>query len=224
MGVEYAHYLLVRDPGWTGGVEVARRVHAILDQRRLVSGEPGLFGLEGGRKRKLRGRLLTLKTAPSNLLVKYPHVDGGRAVAMVIGPSYYDSVVEEERYFHGISLVIGTDFRIGPCSNSLFVEVVRPPIRAGRKVSPYAQGSHLWEFDESYLADVSTLPPVTRIEAKRETPEGFTGAWRAGVMLDCGKDLPRTDEYGFGLRVSERFAAEIEAAFGTQLVEVGRVY
>ena len=223
MGVEYAHYLLVRDLRWSGGVEVVPRIHAVLDRRHLVSGEPQLFALEGGRKRKLRGRWATLKAPLPNLLIVYPHVDG-RAVAEVMGPSYYDSVEDDWRYLQRISLVVGTDFRIGPCSESLYVEVVRPPLREGREVAPYAQGSHLWEFDESFPADDSVLPPEARIEAKRKPPAGFTGVWRAGVMLDCGKDLPRIDGHGFGLRVNEGFAAEFEAAFRTELIQVGRVY
>jgi hypothetical protein len=224
VGVEYAHYLLVRDSGWAGGIEVARQIHTLLDRRRLVSGEPEVFELVGGVERKLRSRLMTLTAPPSNLLVRYPHVDGGRAIADVIGPSHFGSAYDAERYFQGISLVIGTDFRVGPCSESLFVEVVRPPARSGRDVVPYPQGSHLWEFDDSYPADVAALPPETRIEARGETPAGFTGVWRAGVMLDCGKDLPRIDAFGFGVRVSDRFAAELAAAFGTHLVEVGRIY
>jgi hypothetical protein len=224
VGVEYAHYLLVRDLRWTGDVETARRVHAVLERRHLVTGEPELFALQGGRQRKLPGPLATLKTAPPNLLVRYPHVDSGRAVAEVVGPSRYSSVEEDGRYFQGISLVVGSDFRVGPCSESLFVEVVAPPLRAGRSVDPYPQGSLLWEFDDSYPADASTLPPKTRIQGEHEPPAGFTGVWRAGLMLDCGKDLPRTDDYGFGLRVSDRFAAELETAFETQIVEIGRLY
>ncbi|VTS01372.1 unnamed protein product [Gemmata massiliana] len=224
MGVEYAHYLLARDPNWIGSVDVARRVRSMLDRRGLASGEPELFGLEGGRRRKLRGRLATSKALPANLLVRYPHVNGGRAVAEVVGPSYYAAVGEDERYFQGISVVVGTDFRVGPCSESLSIEVIRLPTRAGRDVIPYSKGSCLWEFDDSYPADESALPPATRIEAHGELPAGFTGVWRAGLMLDCGKDLPRIDDFGFGLRLSDRFAAELADAFGTHLVEVGRVH
>jgi hypothetical protein len=224
VGVEYAHYLLVRDPAWIGGIQVARRVQTVLERWNLVSGEPELFVLEGGRTRKLHGGLTAIKAQPPNLLVRYPHIDGGRAVAAVMGPSYFGPPYDDWRYLQGISLIIGTDFRIGPCSESLYVGVVRPPVRNGREEAPYPQGSYLWEFDDSYPADRITLPPETRIEAKREPPAGFTGVWRAGVMLDCGKDLPRIDGYGFGVRVSDRFAAELEIAFGTQLIEVGRVY
>ncbi len=223
MGVEYAHYLLVHDPAWNGGIEVVRRVHAVLERWGLVSGEPELFGLEGARTRKLRGRLAAIKALPPNLLARYPHAGEGRVVAEVMGPSYY-GLGDDGRYFQRISLVVGSDFRVGPCSESVYIEVVRPPVRAGREEAPYSLSQHLWEFDDSYPADGTTIPPETRIEARRELPVGFTGIWRAGVILDCGKDLPRIDDHGFGVRVSDRFAAELETAFATQLIEVGRVY
>lgn len=224
MGVEYAHYLLVRDPGWFGDIEAARRVHAVLEKWRLVGGEPELFLLEGGKRRKLRNRLLTIKQPPTNFIVRYPHVDGGPAVAEVIGPSYYCDVDNEERYFQRISIVIGTDFRLGPYSDSLYVEVTRPPNHDGDDVPPHSDGSCLWEFDDSYPADRNTSAPGTRIEARGKLPRGFTGVWRAGVVLDCGKDRPRFDQHGFGVRVNERFRTDLEAAFGTKVVEVGRVY
>jgi hypothetical protein len=224
MGVEYAHYLLVRDPGWIGDIQVARRVHAVLEQWRLVGDEPELFELDGGRRRKLRGRLLSIKQPPPNLLVRYPHVDGGRAVADVMGPSRYDTVEDDSRCLQRISIVIGTDFRIGPDSESLYIEVIRPPVHDGDDVDSHPEGSCLWEFDDSYSADGGTLAPVTRIEARGKLPRGFTGVWRAGVVLDCGKDLPRIDSHGFGVLVNKRFRADLEAAFGTKLVEVGRVY
>jgi hypothetical protein len=224
MGVEYAHYLLVRDPTWIGDLEAARRVHAVLEKWQLLGGEPELFALDGGKRRRLRNRLLTIKQPPTNFLVRYPHLDGGPAVAEVIGPSYYCEIGDAERYLQRVSVVIGSDFRIGPDSESLYIEVRRPPTRDGDDVEPSPEGSCLWEFDESYPADGDTSVPVTRIEARGKLPQGFTGVWRAGVVLDCGKDLPRIDNFGFGVRVNERFKADLEAAFETQLVEVGRVY
>lgn len=225
MGVEYAHNLLVCDPAWTGGIEVARRVHAVLEHWRLVNDEPELFDLDGGRKRKLHGKLKTLKAPPVNLLVRHSFVEAGRAAVEVMGPSYYDSVADEERYFSSVSIVVGTDFRIGPISESLYIEVIRPPLREWEEVAPYPEGSHLREFDESYPADPTTTPPKTRIDAGSKPPTGFTGVWRGGVVLDCGKDLPRLpDSLGFSLRVNEQFVAELETAFGSPLVEVGRVY
>ena len=224
MGVEYAHYLLVRDPGWFGDIEAARRVHAVLEQWQLVGGEPELFALDGGQQRKLKGQLMTLKRPPTNLLVRYPTVEGGPTVAEVIGPSYYSDVGDEWRYFQRISTVVGTDFRIGPESESLYIEVVHPPTRDGDGVDPYPESLDLRGIYQSYPADRSTFIPVTRIEARGDLPAGFTGVWRAGVVLDCGKDLPRMDPYGFGVRVNERFRTDLEAAFGTLLVEVGQVY
>ncbi len=141
-----------------------------------------------------------------------------------MGPSRYDTVEDDSRYFQRISVVIGIDFRIGPLSESLHIEVTRPPIYDGDDVDPYPDGSCLREFDDSYPADGSTLAPVTRIEARGKLPRGFTGVWRAGVVLDCGKDLPRFDAHRFGVLVNKRFRAELEAAFGTKLIEVGRVY
>jgi hypothetical protein len=223
VGVEYAHYLLVRDPGWFGDIEVARRVHAVLAKWQLVGGEPELFALEGGQEQRVKGRLTTLKRPPTNLLARYPKVKCGPAVAEVMGLSRYD-LAEEDRYFQRVSIVIGTDFRIGPNFDCLYIQVTRPPIHDGDDVAQYPDGSCLWEFDDSYPADRSTFIPVTRIEARGQVPVGFTGVWRAGVMLDCGKDLPRFDQHGFGVRVHKQFRADLEIAFGTELVEVGRVY
>src|SRR3954468_11307510 len=139
VGVEELHYFVVRDLGWTGGVDVARRVHAILERRELVSVRPELFDLHGGGSRKLRDRLMTLQNPPTNLLVDYPHVDGGRAVAEVMGPSYYASVKDRSRYFKRISVLIGTNSRIGPSPPSLNGQVIRPPLQSGREVHPHPE-------------------------------------------------------------------------------------
>lgn len=223
MGVEYAHYLLVRNTNWIGSLEIARRIHSILESHHLVAGTPDLFELRGGRKRKLRGRLDTLKALPRNLLVRYPRVDGGSAVAEVMGPSYYPSIGASDRYLQQVSLVIGTDFRIGPSSEALFIEVVRPPFQNGNAVPPYEQPDCMWEFDDSYPADGSTHPPQTRIQAVRKVPVGFTGVWRAGLILDCGKDLPKIGEHG-ELEINPQFVEEIRTAFEADLFQIGRVY
>lgn len=224
MGVEYVHYMLVSDLTWIGAQDDVRRVDAVLDRWHLVGGEPQVYALDGGRRRKLSGGLKALDGKTKNLLVRYPHVDGGRSIAEVMGPSYFETVEDEWRYLQGLSLVIGTDFRIGPLSETVYVETVWPPLRSDREMFPLQSDLNLWEFHESYPADESVLPPETRVDTRGELPAEFTGVWRAGLILDCGKDLPRTDGNGFGFRVSHQFRGELETALGTALVEVGQIH
>lgn len=105
---------------------------------------------------------------------------------------------DDGRYLQRIGVVVGKDFRIGPGSESLCIDVVRAPTRDGDDVDAHSEGSCLWEFDDSYPADAATTPPRTRIDTRGKLPRGFTGVWRTGVMLDCGKDLPQIDQNGFG--------------------------
>jgi hypothetical protein len=223
MGVEYAHYLLAADPNWVGDVETARRVHEALKRWQLVSEPPQLFELLGGRTRKLHDALDALKKPPANLLVRYPFVSGVPTIADIMGPSFYPASEIGDRYFERISLLVGKDYRIGPMDEELYMEVVQPPTRKGQEVQPHNSDDIYPECHSSYPGDDGTVPPVLRLEPPERFPPGFTGVWRCGLMLDCGKDLPRGAD-SRSVRLNQNFTAGIEAAFGTPLVQVGTIY
>jgi hypothetical protein len=224
MGVEYAHYLLAAHPAWIGDIGTARRVHEVLDRWQLVSSAPEVFGLSGGRMRRIRGSLEALRKPPVNLLVRYPFVSDVATIAEIMGPSYYPSAQIDPRYFQRIGLVVGTDYRIGPIDEQLDAEVVCPPSRDGHEVAQHAALDLCSEgVICSYPADETTIPPVVRLEPPARFPPGFAGVWRGGLTLDCGKDLPRIEGTP-PLRVNPVFAADMEEAFGTQLIQIGRIY
>jgi hypothetical protein len=224
MGVEYAHHFLVADPSWVGDVEVALRIHAVLTRWQLVSAPPEVFDLNHEPMQSIGTALDELKTSRTNLLIRYPHVQGVDTIAAIMGPSYYPPHEIGPRYFQEISVVVGTDFRIGAVDEKFYARVVQPPRRAGRAVRPH-KGLDLYSEGcvTSYPADAATTPPIVQFEPAEGLPSGFTGIWRGSLQLDCGKDLPRI-EGAVPLRISAAFTQEIEQSFGARLIQIGRVY
>ncbi len=228
MGVEYSHGFYVPDLSRVYGVETARRVDDLLHRWELVSGPPKLFDLDGGRCRKVRAGLDRVTAPPANLLLRYGHVEGLPGIGRVMGPFEYESLPGEE-YLSDITLIVGPDFRTLPVSEAWHVEVTAPPRRNREPVEQYPDrpgGPH--EFFTSYPADTATEPPTARLEPGRPdlgqtVPGGFTGVWRAGLQIDCGKNLPAWAYHSTGSDPlpNREFVADLEVVFGTNVVELG---
>ena len=221
MGVEYQHYFFVLDLAWEPDLPTARRVHEFLDHWSLVSGAPKICSLDEGRTRELNGRIEGMRSLPSNLLLWYPHVTGVPRIEEMMGPSYYPPAEIGERYLQRIMLVLGTDYRLFHGHELAYAELIEPVKDAGKPVKPFHREEAPYAIGEAFPAKPSTRAPKTRLRANRPEqqrllPEEFTGTWRSGLILDCGKDLPAFAEKT-NVLPSATFARELEDAFGTSL-------
>jgi hypothetical protein len=109
------------------------------------------------------------------------------------------------------------------------IELVEPPKNKGAVVAPHPASYEIdfWMSD-SFPGDENTTPPVCRLvpdnpRVRKLLPKKFSGAWRAGLALDCGKDLPAMSET-VNVIPGKRFARDLEKAFGTKLVQIGFHY
>jgi hypothetical protein len=223
MGVEYKHWLLASDLAWVGDQSVAGRVHTVLQEWGLIAEPPVIYSLDEGRQKKLRGLPGQLDNPPRDLLVEYPMIEG-KAIAEIMGPSYYPDDSIGERYFQKIALIIGSDFRVYDGGEATGTLIVKPPTQAGKHVSPYKD--YLPHSLDVYPATSDTEPPVTTFEVNSEgwpVPKGFKGIFRSGLALDCGKDLPAICEKQNTIPCRQ-FATAIQEAFGTDLVQIGLWY
>ena len=210
MGVEYAHGLFVPDLDWRptwGHVGAVHEVFAkwkLATARQKVSlheiGNAGTIAIDAKR---------AAKAMPANLISMYGEIKGGRAVELV-GASRY-AIKDSQRYISSIMVVLGVDFKL--VSNDSFEVEVTTPAKNGKV--PVEIEDDLVTGQPVFRASWTTKPPNTR----RPRGSTFSGVWRSGIIIDCGKDLPAIDE-GEPLP-AKGFRAGLEKALGTKLVEVG---
>lgn len=230
VGVEYKHFLLVEDLGWIGDQEAAVRVHELLQRWGLADAPPTLFSLDGGKKKKLKPQLGKLKKPPANLRIEYETVDAEsmkdeQAIERIMGPSFHDEDATLARYFQSIALVVGTDYRIHEWSERTSTKVIEPAMEGGKAVGALRLGyAGPDDCAEVYPASASATAPKAKFSADRwPAPKKFSGVWRSGLVLDCGKDLPGFMEKSYQLPGKD-FTKELAKAFGTKLVQLGHFY
>lgn len=226
MGVEFTQCFFVRDLKWVGDQSVLARLHDVLAKWGLAKRPPTVFDIDDGGRRKVDAKLGGMRKPPANLLAEWDEPQQAPELERVLGASYFGNQVgAEDRYLMHLFAVVGTDFRTLFAADGLEVEVRVPPITRGREQT-LVDERRLWGVcGEMYVAGPSSTPPVVDIAVTREgsgqlIPSGFTGAWRAGLIMDCGKDLPafagkRTDV------PNVEFSQEVAEAFGTDLVQIG---
>lgn len=228
MGVEYQHCFFVRDLGWIGDQSALTRVHAALAKWGLADAGPAVYDIDDGRRRKQRAEPGAIKDPPRNLLAAWPEAFDAAAIPQILGPSYYPASQIGERYVQQIIAVVGTDFRVFAGGEMFEAEIERPPVNRGAAAERYDERRLGHACHYAYAADAAAQPPVARLRADRSVyghliPPGFSGVWRAGLILDCGKDLP-----AFAGQVAAvpgtAFAADLAEAFGTELVQTGFYY
>jgi hypothetical protein len=227
MGVEYCHYLVTAEPDWLPQPDTLNRILEVLRSWDLLVDEPEVFDLTGGHTRAIPA--IPATPPGPGIAVVYPGVEGAAAAALV-GPSYYDSIDEEQRYIQRISVVVGSDYRIQSSSEGLFFSVVQPPLEGGREIEPYPEDweSNLHLFWKAYPATQSTTPPRVEIEIDSDSARkniafhDYPGFWRGAVVLDCGKDIPAFAD-GRHLLFCREFVAEIGMAMRARLCEIGEI-
>jgi hypothetical protein len=200
----------------------------------LASVDPEVYDLSATReyatsppqeRRRLYARPVPVAPPAAGLALVYPKIEGP-AIERIFGPSHYPSVSAEERYLYRISLIVGDDFRIhSGCMDLNFAEVIEPATRNGAAVEPYSYRVPAGIYGEAYPADASTRPPTVSMQIEPGLDQhvgwhGYAGFFRAALILDCNKDLPKFVD-GKHLLPTRDFVAAVSDAFGSPVIEFG---
>ena len=235
MGFSYSHGIFVADLTWRPRIEHVDRVHEVLLRWGFVSDDPLFFRLgEAAEELEELGTKL-----PPNLLASYDGCEGD-VVAKLLGPSAYDGIADADRYIVNVLLCLGVDLRVVQ-AESFDVEVLVPP-RNGKTPVPLDEMRPDPGHSLCYPASWSTTPPTAQLSTRAEIAErvasivgrgnprspapppktrpAFTGVWRSGLVIDCDKDVPAIASDLGDVHLTG-FRDELEAAFGTKLVEQG---
>jgi hypothetical protein len=208
MGIEYKHGLFVVDLMWRPTWAHVESLHEVLVRWKLTRQRSLLCDIdEGGMPIEEAAAVARL---PLNLRIDYDQCSGEPVVA-VMGPSQY-GLAASDRYLQGIAVVLGVDFKVLQCETyPVVIEV--PPIDDDDWVEAdeYADPGGMTLYRGSWAA----TPPTTKVTGT------FSGVWRSGVILDCGKDLPTLSEECRHPLPAQAFRAELEEALGTRLIEQG---
>jgi hypothetical protein len=219
MGVEYSQFYVARDPTWRGRARtVVPRVDAVLRDWNLVVGAPAVFDLARGQCTKLPDTIESV-AIPENVGIAYPEVFTEeprvqQSIERIMGPSYYGEKTRGQRYFQHIHFVAGLDIRVHPSSEYFGVEVSGEEI-----VEPeYPWTSTFWG---TIVRRIGAPWPRSNILNSGVTPvpSGFTGLWRCGLQLDCGKDLPAFIDQGLSPPGVE-FRRALETAIDSEVIEI----
>jgi hypothetical protein len=228
MGVEYKHFLIPSDPGFIPQNEIFVKFDALLSKWNLKADNPVVYNLTEGKNEQIVQVLNTIEIG-HGIAVKYPGVEG-KQVSEIVGPGYYgEDTLDEERYFQEITLITGTDYRIHPSNEELYIAIKKPPVENGKQVTPYCDNDELFFglHAEAYSCSLNAIPPEVRmpVDVHNSTIGGpnFFGYWRTALAFDFGKDLPALFDKSYKLKNSN-FLKELEQAIGISLIEIGEVY
>lgn len=228
MGVEYRHFLVVGDKNWLPQIDTLTRVNETLHKWSLVNAVDKVFDLSSMTEDP-EPVVPVGPTGPGKAVI-YRDAAQGKCVEVVAGPSFYDTVVAEDRYIQTVMAVAGTDFRIQQSDEYCWFEVVGPlhgldGVGPSFDDIPWPVTSAFFEYQ---INEKSIAPPVVKSHLGEHWGglyewESYHGYWRGGVVLDFGKDLPKFCETRRKLASGE-FVAELAAAFRGPIVEVGVIY
>jgi hypothetical protein len=227
VGVEYRHFLVVNDASWRPQADTVARVEAELRKWGVVREVKEVVDLSLGAENRLIDISSTASPGPG-IAVIYSGIDGP-LVERVAGPSAYESVGSHERYITDTTIVVGNDLRIQWSTDSIYFELVSPPMANGAAVaSDPDEEPYDILFAQSFPSENMTAPPVVaaRIADHARASVAWSeclGFWRAALVIDFGKDLPSFSEEVHALPARD-FVAAISDAFRGQLVEIGEFY
>ena len=227
MGVEYKQFLIPSDPTFIPQNEILVKLDTLLSKWNLKTGKPKVFDLTNGENTSIHQELNSIQLG-HGVAVEYPGIEG-RQVRDIVGPSYFkDEVLDEERYIEKIILIVGTDYRIHPSGDEVYVKVKKPPKEDAKPVKHYSESDELYRLHaEAYSCSINATPPEVQISVEDKEriigEQNFLGYWRAALILDFGKDVPALSDKLFKLE-NEKFLSELEQAFECTLIQIGEVY
>ena len=227
MGVEYRHFLVVNEPDWGPQPDTAARVESVLRDWSVVDGLEKVINLALGANNEMKDASTAALPGPGLAFI-YSGVHG-LPVARIAGASMYDEVEPAERYIMNTTLVVGDDYRLHWSSESIYFELISPPIANGKPVmGDDDQEPYRILFDQSFPSTGITSPPVVKAHIEEHARpnvawQTYQGYWRGGVVIDFGKDLPSFTDEVHQLPARD-FVAAISTAFRGSIVEVGEFY
>jgi len=226
MGVEYRHFLVVDDAHWRPQADTAARVEAALRDWSLIAGLAHIVDLPACDENQREASNSAAASGPGVAIV-YPGATG-IAVEKIAGPSAYADITSNDRYLMRATLVIGDDFRIQWSTDSVYFELVSPPMANGVPIAGEDIDFLDALFAASYPSSEASSPPVVIARIEDGARPGVAwdsclGFWRGGLVLNFGKDLPAFCEKVQALPERE-FVAAISAAFRGRIVEIGEFF
>ena len=138
----------------------------------------------------------------------------GESVTRVMGASAYDDLADEDRYIQSVMVIFGSDYKV-LISETLDAEVIEPPKNGDVTIERAESRESYSHFAHVYPATWTTTPPRTQAATE------FSGVWRCGITIDCGKDVPAIADTR---PLPCTLVRELETALGTKLVEQGWFY
>ena len=228
MGVEYKQFLIPSDPAFIPQNEILIKLDTLLSRWNLKTGNPKVFNLTNGENTSMNQDLNSIQFG-HGIAVEYPGIEG-RQVREIVGPGYYgDEVSDEDRYIERITLIVGTDYRIHPGSEEVYIKVNKPPLEDGKAVKQYCESDELYGLHaEAYSCSINAPPPDVHISVEDKEriigEQNFLGFWRTAFVLDFGKDLPAALGDKLFKLENEKFFSELEQAFESPLIQIGEVY
>lgn len=226
MGVEYRHFMVVDDALWRPQGDTAARVEAALRQWSVIGKVENIVDLPVDQDSRTGASNTPAAPGPGVAIV-YAGAHGP-AIETFAGPSAYADITPNDRYLKRATLVIGDDYRVQWSPDSVYFELVSPPLANGVPIAGGDVDFHDSLFAASFPSARATTPPVViaRVQDNRRPSiawDSCLGFWRGGLVLDFGKDLPAFCEKVQALPARE-FVAAISEALRGPLVEIGEFY
>ncbi|RUR65448.1 hypothetical protein EJP67_00075 [Variovorax guangxiensis] len=227
MGIEYRHFLVVDDANWRPSADTAARVAKLLAEWSI--GTELVEAVDLSRRENVSFEEAgALAASGPGVALRYRGVKAA-PVAALAGPSNYASVRPSDRYTTETVLILGNDYRIQHSSDSIFFDLVSPPLAVnGQQLAPDEAEPYRYIYSESFSSDYVLKPPVVRAQV-----EGFArknidwteclGFWRGGLVIDFGKDLPGFVESVHRLP-ARAFVEALQDVFRGPVVEIGEFY
>ena len=126
MGVEYKHFIIPADPTFVPSKDVIIKIDNLLQKWKLKTNEPQIYDLTNGENVLIELPLNTIEF-DHGIGMEYSHI-GGEPVRTVMGISHYkEEISDKDRYIERINFIVGTDYRIHPSNEELFMTVSTPP-------------------------------------------------------------------------------------------------
>jgi len=151
MGVEYGHFLVVNDDAWLPLPDTATRVEAVVRSWSLGDRPKRVVNLANGRNEQITGTTASVDPGPGVAFL-YGGVQG-LPVERIAGPSLY-ACRPAERYTMRTWLVLGTDYRVHWSSESIYFQLVSPPLAGHRPVEANVEEP----FETLFVEGVHVLP------------------------------------------------------------------
>ncbi len=233
MGVEYCHGIVVRDLSWTPTPLAIANVIGVCSKWSLASAFEVLSEADPDRAgftwTKSKMRAVELSTIPSdlpdNVVLKAAEAPKGQAVTHAIGPASSIGFPDESRYLMSLKLIFGLDFQIFPKSETLHCQAEALAVEANGEP---VMGRNYEAFDTADLEEIEAFlsppaihpPPISAQWDSRQTGTDYSGCFRSGMIVDCGKNL-LDGLHGSEPLTNTVFVADVEDAFGTEVVQFG---